>query len=134
MRRADVLSPELRTLLHPKAVLLIYDYHAEIFELDIAFDECMCADDNMDIPFFEIVKNVFPCFALDTACEEHYFQSHAFEECTYTLEMLLCKDLRRCHETCLKSIVDRHQHSEQSDHGFAATDIALQKSVHLFAR
>ena len=81
----------------------------------------------------EVGEYLFAFGLLGASSQQGEVHVHAFELRSQRLKMLSGKDFRRCHERGLIAVVEGEKHYHQSDYGLAASDVALQQSVHLVA-
>ena len=76
-------------------------------------------------------KNSLPLFSFNGSGQQLNTDIHAEKQFFYGFIMLIGEYLRRGHHTCLITIIQSQQHTHQSNQCFSASDIPLQKAVHL---
>ena len=81
----------------------------------------------------ETIQNLLALLALHDARQQFYSDIHPFQKFTDGLQMLFGKNLGRCHEACLVTVVQGYEHSHQRHERLARTHVALQQTVHLLA-
>ena len=133
VRRLGILEPQLRALLHAKAVLLIDHDHSEVLELHIGLYQGMCAYEDVQLPVFEQLMYLLSLFLGCRTRQQSHVDAHTQERFCKVLIMLCGENLGRGHEASLKAIVECHEHGQCRHHGLAAAHIALKQAVHLFA-
>ena len=119
---------------HAEALLLVDDEKAEIFKLDILLQQPVCADNEVALAGFEIVKSFIDLRRRSESAQ--YLDRHREAEKTLHggLIMLLGKH-RRWHQNCRLPVIKNALHdSAQCDLGLAVADIAAQKPIHRHAR
>ena len=104
MRRLVTLSPQLGTLCHAKAVLLVDDGESEVGKLYRVFDDGMCADKNFHVAAHQTFEHLAAALALDDAREQFHAYWHVAEKVANGGEVLLCQDLRGCHDAGLIAV------------------------------
>ena len=133
MRWLHILEPQLTTLLHTEAVLLVNHHDTQITELHIRFQQSVRANQDMQRTILQLGMNLVSLLLTRTARQQSDTHLHARKEFDDALVMLRCQNLRRRHDTGLKTIVQCHQHRHQRHHRLAAAHIPLQEAVHLTA-
>ena len=133
MGRILALRPELGSLRHSKPVLLVDYRYAKAMESHRVFYHGMRAYQYLDIACSKSVEYLLPFLALDDAGEEFHPDVHALQEIADGLQMLLCEDFGRCHQTGLIAVVQSDEHSHQGYERLARAYVALKEPVHLSA-
>ena len=133
MRRLVTLSPQLGTLCHAEAVLLVDDGQSEVGKLHRVFDDGMCADKNLHIAAHQTFEHLAAALALDDAREQFHAYGHVAEKVANGGEVLLCQDLCGCHDAGLIAVVDRQEHGHEGHERLARPHVALQQTVHLLS-
>ena len=115
---------------HAEALLLIDHDQAEIFEDDVAGNEPMRADDDIDAAFAQQLQHFF-LFGVRTKTAEH-FDAHRIIEHALPkhFEMLLRQNGGRREHGDLFAVHDRLERGANGDFGFAETDVAADQAVH----
>ena len=114
-------------------MLFVDHYHTQLCELHSILDDGVRAHQNLHLASEQSVQDVLSLFAFHNAGEQFHAYRHILQESLDGLQMLLCQDLRRCHDTGLKTIVQRDEHCHERHQRLAAAHVALQQAVHLSA-
>ena len=114
-------------------VLLVDDGQCEVGKLHRVFDDSVCADKNFHIAAYQAIEHLAAALALDDAREQFHAYWHVAEKVANGGEVLLCQDLRGCHDAGLIAVVDRQEHGHEGHERLARAYIALQQTVHLLS-
>ena len=111
--------------------LFFIDYNeAEIFEHEIAGDQSMRANDNVDAPLAQLLQH-FLLFGLGTKAAERVDTDRVLEHSlSEHLKMLLSENSRRRQHGGLFAVHDCLERGTHSDFGFAEADIATDQAIH----
>ena len=125
MRRVLALAPQLCTLGHAEAVLLVNHHHTEMGKLHGVLNDSMGSYENLHLARQQTVKNLLAFLAFDDARQQFHADVHVTQEVADSLQMLFGQYLRRRHDTCLIAVVQGNEHRHQGYERLTRTDIAL---------
>lgn len=115
-------------------MLLVCNYHTQIFKNYIGLNHCMGADQNFDLPFGKSLQSFsFFCGFHRTAQKTDRNSVRCVILCQ-RFKMLLRKQLRRRHHHALKSALCSSKHRRFRYSGFSASHITLNQPVHRLFR
>ena len=114
-------------------MLLVDDGESEVGKLYRVFDDSVCANKNFHIAAHQAVEHLAATLALDESCEQFHAYWHVAEKVANGGEVLLCQDLRGCHDAGLIAVVDRQKHGHEGHERLARPHVALQQTVHLLS-
>ena len=134
MRRCEVLFPQLGTLCHTEAVLLVYDHESEVAEKHIVLYHGMSAYEYLHLSRLQALHHGLAPLSLYHACEQFHAHRHVAQHLAEGCEVLFGKDFGRCHDARLITVVQGNEHGHQCHHGLARAHIALHQTVHLPSR
>ncbi len=129
----SVLAPQLGTLSHAEAVLLVDNGKSQILELDSVLNQRVGANEDVQLAAHELLVNLFTLFLAGGTSEQSSLQSHCLRHLANALKVLSGKDFGRCHDACLIAVVGSQEHSHKRYNGLAAAHVALKQAVHLTA-
>ena len=113
-----------------EALLLIDDDQAEVLENDVAGNEPVRADDDIDAAFAQQLQH-FVLFGVRTKTAEHFdphrIIEHALAE---DFEMLLSENSRRREHGHLLAVHHGLERGADCDFRFAETDVAADQAIH----
>ena len=134
MWRHLALLPQTGSLCYTEAVLLVDDDQPQARELHRIFQHGVGANEELHIARTRTFYNRFAfLFALDVARQQFHANRHILQQLPECRQMLLCQDLRRGHQTSLVAVAYGDEHQQQRHQRLAASHVALQQTVHLFA-
>ncbi len=131
MGRILALAPELGTLGHAEAVLLVDHHHAQPGKADGILDDGMRTHQDVYRTIRQPVQHLLPAPPLDDAREQCHTDGHVVQKVHDGLQVLLGQYLRRGHDAGLVAVVQRNEHRHQCHQRLAAAHVALQQAVHL---
>ena len=131
MRWILCLFPETSTLSYAKTMLLIDNAESELLEFHSLFDESVCAYHNINVAVFECRQYILSFFLFGRTSQQRHCDFHVTEHLLDCLIMLCREYFCRCHQRCLKTIVEGEEHHHESHYRLAATHVTLQQPVHL---
>ena len=113
-----------------EALLFIDHDKSEIFESEVAGNEPMRADDDVDAALAKKLQH-FPLFSLRAKAAKH-FDSHGVIEhpLAENFEVLLREHRRRCQDRDLFAVHHRFKRRANCDFGFSEADVAANETVH----
>ena len=115
---------------NPKALFFVDDNQAEVFEKDVAGNQPVRADDDIDAAFAQ-QQQTFLLFGLRTKTTEHLDSYGIIEHAlTKHLEMLLRENGRRREYRDLFAVHHGFEGGANRDFGLAEADIAANQAVH----
>jgi hypothetical protein len=126
----QALRPQARALQDAEPVLLVDHHEPELSEPDVAFDQRVRADDQLDGPGFDFGELLAPRSRRRRAGEQRHAKPRRLQQPRDVEEVLLGQDLGRRHEGHLQAVLHRHERGEQRDDRLAGADVALQQPVH----
>ena len=128
----DQLEELLEFLLvqHAEALLLVDHHQAEILENDVARNQPMRADDDVDPAVAQLLQDL-ALFALRAEAAEH-FDAHRIIEHALAkrFEMLLREHRGRREDGDLFAVHDRFEGRANRHFGFAEADVAANQPIH----
>ena len=133
MGRYAALAPELGTLLDAEAVLFVDDHIAQLCELDVGLYKGVGADEYVDAAFGKALLDFLLLAGLERADEQFDVDIESSQHLLEVGKMLGGENLGRSHEACLAAVVECDEDGEERHEGLAASDVALEQTVHLAA-
>ena len=123
-------APQARALQDAEAVLLVDDDQTELLEPDVAFDQRVRADDEVNRAGFDLGQLLAPRGRGRRAGQQRDAEPRRLQQPRDVEEVLLGQDFGRRHERDLEAVLHRDQRREQRDDRLPRPDVALQQPVH----
>ena len=120
-------------LAHAEAMLLVDDHQAEALELDVARQQLVRADDDVDLAGFELADGLRGLLRAPEAGQFRDLHRPVGEAVAEGLEMLLGEQRGRAEDHHLLAVGDRDERGAQRDLGLAEADVAAHQAVHRLA-
>ena len=124
------LGGQGETLVNAEAVLFVDYREGQVAKFDALLKERMGADRDGYLATGQTAEDGLAAAALITAGQKADLESGGGGQGLYGGQVLARQDLGRRHQGRLGAAFHGSQHSEQSHHGFAAADVALQEAQH----
>ena len=134
MRRALTLSPELGTLCHAEAVLLVDDGKAELPKHHRILYHGMRAHEDVYAAVGKARQDLLALLTFDDTRQQLHPDIHTLKEVANGLQVLLGENLRGSHDTSLEAVVYGDEHGHKRHKGLATAHVPLEQAVHLTAR
>ena len=118
---------------HAEAVLLVDDHQADARQLDLAPEQFVRADDNVELALRQLVQNLvrlLRCLEARELGDAHRPLGEAIVE---RVEVLLGEERRRAEHHDLLAVRDRDKRGAQRHLGLAEADIAAHQAIHRLA-
>ena len=133
MGRLYILCPQACPLGHTETMLLINHNQTERSKIHRIFNDGMGTYQYMYVSRQQTDKDSFAPLALNRTGQQFHTYLHSIQQLTDGFIVLVCQNLGRCHHACLKTIIERHQHTHQCDKRLSTSHIPLQQAVHLLS-
>ena len=131
MRHNGVLGPETCTLCHPEAVLLVDDGQSQTAELHAVLDDGMRTHQHVHRAVGQPLQYFLALLTLHRAREQLHPHGQMAQHGAERLEVLFGQNLGGSHDACLMAVIHSQQHHHESHQCLAASNVALQQTVHL---
>src|SRR5690349_8603161 len=117
-------------LQNAETVLLVNRHKTKSCELDLFFDQCVCADDELRFSGANALERRLLLRKLESADEQLYTIAGFSQNTARRKKVLDREDFRRGHKRSLGAVFDRDDRGLQCNNGFPAPDVTLQQAIH----
>src|SRR4029079_6484831 len=115
---------------HTKALLLVDDDEAQVFEAHLTREDAVGADNKVDCAVGEALDNLLGLRVRLEARERNHLDREGAKAIAERVEMLLYQERRWAQDRHLRAVLNRLERGTYGDLRFAEANIATDEPVH----